>query len=134
MTESRIEKIAEQLASNAARFERLRASGQAVKPQAVSLELSRRCIAKCVMCNIWKTPASQLALENIDWVELLADDFFSELVELDLTGGEPFLRKDLAELVCGAARLKNLAQAAFHRHNHQRLSDQGHLGGGARHP
>jgi MoaA/NifB/PqqE/SkfB family radical SAM enzyme len=44
-------------------------------------------------------------MEN--WVCLLSSPFFSDLRELDITGGEPFLREDLLELIDGLSHLKD---------------------------
>jgi MoaA/NifB/PqqE/SkfB family radical SAM enzyme len=52
-----------------------------------------KCNAKCLMCNIWK--------DNIK-DELLPDDFLKlpkTLRDINITGGEPFLRKDIVEIV-----------------------------------
>lgn len=53
-----------------------------------------RCNAKCHMCNVWKYPTR------------VAEEFKAELLEklpplqfANLTGGEPFLREDIAEIV-----------------------------------
>jgi MoaA/NifB/PqqE/SkfB family radical SAM enzyme len=40
------------------------------------------------------------------WIRLLSSPFFSELRELDVTGGEPFLRNDLLEMIDGLSHLK----------------------------
>ncbi|OGP53137.1 MAG: hypothetical protein A2Y65_06530 [Deltaproteobacteria bacterium RBG_13_52_11] len=58
------------------------------------------------MCNIWKIPREVPILSIADWIRLLASDFFSDLRELDVTGGEPFLRKDLLDLFIGICELK----------------------------
>jgi len=42
-----------------------------------------------------------------DWLRFLSSDLLSDLGELDITGGEPFLRKDLPELFSGIYALKN---------------------------
>jgi MoaA/NifB/PqqE/SkfB family radical SAM enzyme len=56
------------------------------------------------MCGIWRTPPRpELSLEA--WLEMLADPLFADLRELDVTGGEPFLRDDLVELVARVAKL-----------------------------
>jgi len=58
------------------------------------------------MCNIWQSrDAVDLPVE--DWIHLLSSPFFSDLRELDITGGEPFLRKDLLELIDGLSHLKD---------------------------
>jgi MoaA/NifB/PqqE/SkfB family radical SAM enzyme len=59
------------------------------------------------MCNIWKAPADLPELTAAEWLNLLASPVFTRLVELDITGGEPFLRNDLVQLLEGVCRLKD---------------------------
>jgi MoaA/NifB/PqqE/SkfB family radical SAM enzyme len=87
-------------------FRYLQLTGRPGRIQALSLELTRRCMARCQMCNIWKTPKETPELATADWLELLADPLLRDLRELDLTGGEPFLRQDLGELFREICRLK----------------------------
>jgi MoaA/NifB/PqqE/SkfB family radical SAM enzyme len=98
--------IAKQLITNGIRFRYQRASGKVQKPWAVSLEVTHRCIAKCIMCNIWRIPRDTPSLSAKDWLALLSRDLFTDLVELDITGGEPFLRTDLTELLTAVCELK----------------------------
>ena len=98
--------LAGQLIRNGIRFRYLRLSGNVQKPQAVSLEVTHRCIAKCIMCNIWRIPRDTPTLSAKRWLSLLSGDLFTDLVELDITGGEPFLRADLAGLLTGVCELK----------------------------
>ena len=93
------------LAGRGVRYRILKAMGLPGKPEALSLEVTRRCIAKCVMCNIWRMPAVP-ELAAVDWLKLLESPVLSELKELDVTGGEPFLRDDIVELLLGIGRLK----------------------------
>ena len=58
------------------------------------------------MCNIWKIPASVLDLPVDDWLAFLDQPVFEDLKELDVTGGEPFIREDLERLMRGIGRLK----------------------------
>ena len=88
------------------RFRYQRLTGRPGQLQALSLELTRRCMARCLMCNIWRTPQELPELSVDDWLELLADKRLSDLRELDLTGGEPFLLPELGELFAGICRLK----------------------------
>lgn len=97
--------IAHRLARNALRYRLLRFTGKAGVPQALSLEITHRCIAKCVMCNIWKIPPSVKDLPSGEWLDFLSSSLFRDLRELDITGGEPFLRDDLVELVRGVLEL-----------------------------
>ncbi len=86
------------LVKNGLRFRYLRFVGQAGKPLAVSLEITHNCIAKCMMCNIWKIPQETPNLSMSKWIGVLSSELCSDLVELDITGGEPFLRADLSDL------------------------------------
>jgi MoaA/NifB/PqqE/SkfB family radical SAM enzyme len=81
-------------------------SGYAPDPEVLSLEITRRCIARCVMCNIWKTPRDAPECSLSDWTELLSSPVFGKIKELDITGGEPFLRDDLKSLLKNICSLK----------------------------
>ena len=98
--------LAGQLLKNGLRFHYLKRTGKPGRPQAISLEITHDCIAKCIMCNIWKIPRAVPNLPIEDWVHLLSSDLFSDLRELDVTGGEPFLRKDFLDLFRGICALK----------------------------
>ena len=59
-------------------------------PSDAVLAVTYRCNARCVMCGIWKTaPESELPPEAYTSLS-------SSLRDVNLTGGEPFLRDDLA--------------------------------------
>ena len=64
------------------------------KPTDASIILTYRCPMRCQMCNIWKTPTDKSE-------EIKAEDLRSlpHLKFINLTGGEPFVREDLAEIV-----------------------------------
>jgi MoaA/NifB/PqqE/SkfB family radical SAM enzyme len=97
--------LALRLLRNGIRYRYLRATGKPIQPQAVSIEITQKCIARCIMCNIWQSrDAVDLPVE--DWIHLFSFPFFSDLRELDITGGEPFLRKDFLELIDGLSHLK----------------------------
>ena len=98
--------LAGRLAANGLRYRFLRTLGRPGRPQAVSLEVTRRCVCRCVMCNIWKVPHAEPELSLREWVKLLSDPLLGDLRELDITGGEPFLRDDLVDLVTEVCRLK----------------------------
>lgn len=94
------------LAVRARRYRYLKATGTPARPEALSIEITRRCIARCVMCNIWQTPADLPELTADEWQDVLGSSVLSELKELDITGGEPFLRDDLAQILLGVGRMK----------------------------
>lgn len=63
------------------------------KPIDAVIAVTYKCNSKCIMCNIWKEQP-----EN----ELAANDFLKlpkTLKDINITGGEPFLRKDLVDIV-----------------------------------
>ena len=99
-------KLAIQLLINGLRFRYLKRTGKPGKPQAISLEITHDCIAKCIMCNIWKIPSEVPNLSIEEWLCLLSAEFLGDLRELDITGGEPFIRRDLVDLFSGIAQLK----------------------------
>ena len=99
-------RLAVWLLRNGLRYQYLRLRGKPGRPQAISLEVTRRCVCHCVMCNIWKVPRQDPELSLDEWVDLLSDPLLADVRELDITGGEPFLRDDLVSLVTAVCRLK----------------------------
>lgn len=57
--------------------------------------LTYRCVCKCYMCNIWKYPTDPAEEIKPGHIEKLPDN----LTFCNLTGGEPFLRDDIEEIV-----------------------------------
>lgn len=68
-------------------------------PFSIVVSVSFRCNSKCRTCDIWRKPNDDMTLEEWDRV-------FQNLgrtpVYMTFTGGEPFLRKDLDEMVISA--------------------------------
>ncbi len=59
-----------------------------------------RCNAKCYMCNTWQYPTKteeEISLQDIEKIP-------GDLKFINITGGEPFLRKDIEEIVKIAKR------------------------------
>jgi MoaA/NifB/PqqE/SkfB family radical SAM enzyme len=99
--------IAGQLLINGLRFRILKTLRQPGEIKALSLEITHRCVCRCMMCNIWKIPNNVPELSISDWGKLLESGVFSGLVELDITGGEPFLVDDLPGFFGRLVQLKN---------------------------
>ena len=59
-----------------------------------SIILTSRCNAKCNMCYIWKKPSDASDEIGLDVIEKLPQTFFT-----NITGGEPFIRRDLPQIV-----------------------------------
>jgi MoaA/NifB/PqqE/SkfB family radical SAM enzyme len=82
-------------------------------PWRINLAITYSCNARCLMCNVWRKYAEnpvliheEMGLEHFD---KLFSELSSHLLWLHITGGEPFLRSDLVEIVKSAVnRCKNL--------------------------
>lgn len=59
-----------------------------------SIIVTYRCNAKCTMCNVWKSPTIPSEEIGLDVIEKLPETFFT-----NITGGEPFIRQDLPDIV-----------------------------------
>jgi MoaA/NifB/PqqE/SkfB family radical SAM enzyme len=94
------------LIKNSILFQYMKFTGKTSLPQAISLEITQNCVARCIMCNIWKTQNHIEDMPASKWLEILSSNFFTDLRELDITGGEPYLKNDLIDLLSGICRLK----------------------------
>ena len=102
------------LIENNDRFRELRKTGSAAKPIGITIAVTGRCNSHCIQCSIWKICQGDIHNPEMMGKEMtiseilgyLRDPMLSDLVEVDLTGGEPYLREDIAELVLSIARLK----------------------------
>ena len=70
-----------------------------VKPFSVVISISYRCNSKCRTCDIWRKPNDDLSVD--EWDKVFASLGRSPFY-MTFTGGEPFLRKDLDEMVIRA--------------------------------
>ena len=59
-----------------------------------SIIVTYRCNARCNMCDVWKYPSKKEEEITLDVIEKLPDMFFT-----NVTGGEPFVRQDLPEII-----------------------------------
>ncbi len=80
------------------KFRYRRARKQCMQPSFLIYQTTVRCNSKCRMCSIWQMePGDELSLEEFD--RLLMDPFLRRIRWVNLTGGEPFLRKDLPDMI-----------------------------------
>lgn len=82
-------------------------------PWRINLSVTNLCNARCKMCNVWTVyrNSPQLIKDemSIEHFKKLFDELDGHLLWLHLTGGEPFLRKDLIEIIeVAIAKCKNL--------------------------
>jgi len=64
-----------------------------VRPKEAFIAVTYSCNARCQMCNIWKNPPTAI-LQAKEYAKLP-----SSLTTINITGGEPFLRADLVDVV-----------------------------------
>ena len=65
-----------------------------IKPTDASIILTYRCPMRCKMCNIWDNPTIKEKELKPSELECLP-----QLKFINLTGGEPFVREDIDEIV-----------------------------------
>jgi MoaA/NifB/PqqE/SkfB family radical SAM enzyme len=72
-----------------------------IYPFSVVVSVSYRCNSRCKTCNVWRKPNDDMSVEEWDRVfaNLGRTPFY-----ITFTGGEPFLRRDLDEMVISAYR------------------------------
>lgn len=69
-----------------------------IRPSSCNIMITNRCNLKCIMCKQWKeTGGRELSTE--EWKKIIKDLKANGIRNIHFTGGEPLLRKDLAELV-----------------------------------
>jgi radical SAM protein with 4Fe4S-binding SPASM domain len=64
-----------------------------MRPKEAFIAVTYSCNARCQMCNIWKNPQTAI-LQAKEYAKLP-----TSLTTINITGGEPFLRADLVEVV-----------------------------------
>jgi MoaA/NifB/PqqE/SkfB family radical SAM enzyme len=65
-------------------------------PYRLTFAVTNRCQSQCIMCNIWKKPVeNELTLKEIEKIF----SRYNRFSWVSLTGGEPFMRYDLVEIV-----------------------------------
>lgn len=70
-------------------------------PFSLVASVTFRCNSRCRTCNIWQKHAEEMSLE--EWQRIFAR-LGRSLLYLTFSGGEPFLRRDLADIVIAAYR------------------------------
>lgn len=71
------------------------------KPMSLTVSVTQRCNSRCLTCNIWKDKRAsgkhpELSLDEYD---AIFKSLGNAVIWYTLSGGEPFLREDLVEIV-----------------------------------
>ncbi len=72
-------------------------------PMSLVISLTYRCNSRCSTCRVWEREARELSAE--EWEEFFHRFAPARLYYLTFSGGEPFLREDIARIVTTAARV-----------------------------
>lgn len=65
----------------------------------INIIVTNRCNSRCRNCNIWKKENKDDELWPEDIAGIFKLDGFERIEEVGLSGGEPFLRKDINEII-----------------------------------
>lgn len=65
----------------------------------IVISITDNCNSRCIMCNIWKKENKK------EFDNRLLSQLFRSLKNINITGGEPFLRRDIPEVV---EKIKNI--------------------------
>jgi MoaA/NifB/PqqE/SkfB family radical SAM enzyme len=82
---------------------RSRETSNTLRPTTIAnFAVTYRCNNRCKTCNIWKIgnlERGEMSTEEVQGLFSSNRDFLRDVRSIQLTGGEPFLREDLPELV-----------------------------------
>lgn len=63
----------------------------------ICLCVTSKCNARCIMCDVWKKPGqNDFTLSELE--KFLSKSSLPNIAQFSLSGGEPFLRKDIVEI------------------------------------
>jgi MoaA/NifB/PqqE/SkfB family radical SAM enzyme len=68
-------------------------------PFSIVISMSYRCNSKCKTCDVWRKPNDDMTLD--EWTKTFKN-IGRGPIYMTFTGGEPFQRKDLPEMVIAA--------------------------------
>lgn len=78
----------------------------------VNLIITNRCNSRCTNCSIWKTPYKE-ELNTKQIVEMFALKEFENVVEWGISGGEPYMRTDICEVIEGVCSVNKSIESIF---------------------
>ncbi len=78
-----------------------------LKPQTIQLPITGRCNSRCATCNIWKHKESG-DIDPIRLKKAFQDEYFSEVRNVGINGGEPFLHRDFISVIHSVLTLKKI--------------------------
>lgn len=70
-----------------------------IRPRFLLIGVTNRCNSRCVMCNLWKAENNELSAQRLIDFFNENKDFLKYVREVSITGGEPFLRQELSDIL-----------------------------------
>ena len=83
----------------------------------IDFEITDGCNSRCGYCKIWETKESDDVLTSEEIINIFRQKTFSRLKRIIITGGEPFIRNDVKEILGGIHK--------YHPNIHFALSTNG---------
>jgi len=78
-------------------------------PEFITFFVTNKCCLKCQHCFFWKELNNNVTELNLSEIKKIAQNI-NKFTYLALTGGEPYLREDLLDIVCAFSnKIKNLS-------------------------
>ncbi|MBP3769955.1 MAG: radical SAM protein [Lachnospira sp.] len=78
-----------------------------IKPETIQMPITGKCNSRCITCNIWKQHTRNdmdvSFLQNV-----VKDPYLSNVKNVGVNGGEPFLHKDFTEFISTIIKLPKL--------------------------
>ena len=65
----------------------------------LGIRVTRKCNSRCLICHLWKTKFSGEEAKAPQYKKLFSRPEFQEVEEIYISGGEPFCRKDLPQVI-----------------------------------
>jgi len=99
-------------------FKKSRLQDKRDYPYVINFPITDNCDSKCVMCNVWKDK-SENELTATEISEIFHDTLYKDVKHIGISGGEPTLRKDLAECIDAIlGSLQNLQSLSITSHGY----------------
>ncbi|MFH1850293.1 MAG: radical SAM protein [archaeon] len=68
-----------------------------IKPYTVTITLTSRCNLRCLMCDHWRAECAEPTLSEVKgYIDQISE---WDIPEIELSGGEPFVRKDILGII-----------------------------------
>jgi SynChlorMet cassette radical SAM/SPASM protein ScmE len=70
----------------------------------MTLEITSKCNLRCLYCSHFSSPGETADLPKEDWLQFFGELNKCAVMDLTLTGGEVFVRKDIKDIIDGIVR------------------------------